>query len=232
VTSAPRLALLATPMEDPGLAAARRGLLRLGADQIDDARLLGIALAMRNDRAQQAAAALLERLGGVAAVARASAAELATVRGIGPSRATALAAAFELARRATRVWPEPSWTVRAPADIADQLLPVMGPLEREELRILLLNTKNVVQAMRTVYVGNLAGSSVRVGELYRDAVRCLAAGVVVVHNHPSGDPTPSADDLRITSELAEAGRLLDIALLDHLVIGARGWVSLRSLGAL
>ena len=71
----------------------------------------------------------------------------------------------------------------------------------------------------------------RVGEVFRDAVRRQAAAVVVVHNHPSGDPTPSADDLRITAELAEAGRLLDIELLDHVVIGAEGWVSLRALGA-
>ena len=104
-------------------------------------------------------------------------------------------------------------------------------LEHEELRTLLLNTKNVVVAEQTVYVGNLAGSAVRVGEVFREAVRRQAAALVVVHNHPSGDPTPSADDLRITAELVQAGRLLDIELLDHVVIGAEGWVSLRALGA-
>ena len=95
-----------------------------------------------------------------------------------------------------------------------------------------LNTKNVVTALATVYVGNLAGSAVRVGEIYRDAVRRNAAAVLVVHNHPSGDPTPSGEDLRITAELAEAGRLLDIELLDHLVIGRDRWVSLRAAGAI
>jgi DNA repair protein RadC len=89
----------------------------------------------------------------------------------------------------------------------------------------------VVTSAVTVYAGNLAGSSVRVGEVYRDAVRRLAAGIVVVHNHPSGDPSPSADDLRITRELADAGRLLDIDLLDHVIVAAEGWVSLRALGA-
>jgi DNA repair protein RadC len=82
-----------------------------------------------------------------------------------------------------------------------------------------------------VYRGNLAGSSVRVGEVYRDAVRACAAAVIVAHNHPSGDPSPSGEDLRITAELAEAGRLLDIELLDHLVIGRGRWTSLRALGA-
>src|SRR5919109_736662 len=101
----------------------------------------------------------------------------------------------------------------------------------EALRVLLLNTKNVVTGLVTVYVGNLAGSSVRVGEVFRDAVRRQSAAVVVVHNHPSGAPSPSADDLRITAELAEAGRLLDIELLDHVVVAADGWISLRALGA-
>ena len=108
----------------------------------------------------------------------------------------------------------------------------MGSLEREELRVLLLDTKNVVTAERTVYRGNLAGSSVRVGEVFRDAVRACAAAIIVAHNHPSGDPGPSGEDLRITAELAEAGRLLDIELLDHLVIGRGRWTSLRALGAL
>jgi DNA repair protein RadC len=206
--------------------------MQLGPEQVDDASLLSIALGGREDRAREIAEALLARMGGIGAVVRAPAAELAAVPGMGAARGAALAAACELVRRATRGWPAGSWTVRAPADVAERLLPEMGRLEREELRVLLLNTKNVVQSMRTVYVGNLAGSSVRVGELYRDAVRCLAAGLVVVHNHPSGDPTPSADDLRITAELADAGRLLDIALLDHLVIGAGRWVSLRAAGAL
>ena len=108
----------------------------------------------------------------------------------------------------------------------------MSHLEQEELRVVLLNTKNVVIAMVTVYAGNLAGSSVRVGEVFRDAVRRQAAALVVAHNHPSGDPAPSAEDLRITAELGQAGRLLDIELLDHLVIGHGRWVSLRALGAL
>jgi DNA repair protein RadC len=96
----------------------------------------------------------------------------------------------------------------------------------------LLNTKNAVTGMVTVYAGNLAGSPVRVGEVFRDAVRRQAAALVVVHNHPSGDPSPSAEDLRITRELADAGRLLDIELMDHLVIGHGRWVSLRAMGAL
>ena len=106
----------------------------------------------------------------------------------------------------------------------------MGRLEREELRVVLLDTKNHVLRVSTVYLGNVSASLVRVGELYRDAVRLDAAGIILVHNHPSGDPTPSPDDLHLTAEALAAGRLLDIALLDHLVIGHDAFVSLRDRG--
>jgi DNA repair protein RadC len=106
----------------------------------------------------------------------------------------------------------------------------MGRLEREELRVILLNAKNQVLRVSTAYVGNVSSSLVRVGELFRDAVRTDAAGVILVHNHPSGDPTPSPDDLHLTAEALAAGRLLDIDLLDHLVIGHDAYVSLRDRG--
>ncbi|HEX6655768.1 MAG TPA: JAB domain-containing protein, partial [Candidatus Limnocylindria bacterium] len=145
--------------------------------------------------------------------------------------ASRLGWALELARRLAASSAEPGWRIRAPTDVGERLRPAMRHLEQEELRVLLLNTKNVVTGMVTIYTGNLAGSSVRVGEVFRDAVRRQAAAIVVVHNHPSGDPSPSADDLRITAELAEAGRLLDIELLDHVVVARDGWISLRALGA-
>ena len=127
-------------------------------------------------------------------------------------------------------WPAGRWTIRAPNDVADRLVLQMGRLEHEELRVVLLNTKNVVLRVVTVYQGNVSSSLVRVGELYRDAVRLNATGAILVHNHPSGDPTPSADDLHLTAEALAAGRLLDIDLLDHLVIGHDAYVSLRDRG--
>lgn len=209
-----------------------RRLYRSGPATLDDASLLALALGARTDGSIDRARRVLRSVGGASGLAHTDVGALAMMSGVGRARATRLAAARELAMRAASGWPEPEWTVRTPGDVGDRLMPAMGLLEREELRVLVLNTKNVVQAMTTLYVGNLAGSSVRVGEVYRDAVRRLAAGVVVVHNHPSGDPTPSADDLRITEEIAQAGRLLDIGLIDHLVIGSRRWVSLRAVGAL
>jgi DNA repair protein RadC len=122
------------------------------------------------------------------------------------------------------------WIVRSPRDVFDHLGIELGSLEREELRVLLMNTKNVVLRVVTVYTGNVSSSLVRVGELFREAVRDNVTGVILVHNHPSGDATPSPDDLHLTAETLAAGRLLDIDLLDHVVIASGGYVSLRDRG--
>jgi len=172
----------------------------------------------------------LARHDGLAGLARASELELLGLPGVGTAKAAQLTASFELGRRLLADWPAGRWTVRAPRDVADRLIPQMGHLEREELRVVLLNAKNAVLKVVTVYQGNVSASLVRVGELFRDAVRISAAGAILVHNHPSGDPTPSPDDLHLTAEALAAGRLLDIELLDHLVIGHDCFVSLRDRG--
>jgi DNA repair protein RadC len=163
-------------------------------------------------------------------LARASEVELSILPGIGTAKAAQLAAAFELGRRLLADWPAGRWSIRSPGDVADRLILQMGRLEREELRAVALNTKNVVLRVVTVYQGNVSSSLVRVGELFRDAVRLNASGLILVHNHPSGDPTPSPDDLHLTAEALAAGRLLDIALLDHLIIGHDAYLSLRDRG--
>lgn len=173
----------------------------------------------------------LVRAGGLVGLAAGDPEAAGSLLGLAGLPAKRLGWVLELARRIAASHAEPGWRIRAPTDVGERLRPAMRHLEQEELRVLLLNSKNVVTGVVTVYVGNLAGSTVRVGEVFRDAVRRQAAAIVVVHNHPSGDPSPSADDLRITAELAEAGRLLDIELLDHVVVARDGWVSLRALGA-
>ncbi|MFL5771026.1 MAG: DNA repair protein RadC [Chloroflexota bacterium] len=172
----------------------------------------------------------LGRHDGLTGLARATDVELESVPGVGAAKAAQLTAAFELGRRLLADWPSARWTVRSPGDVADRLVLQMGRLEREELRVVLLNTKNVVLRVQTVYQGNVSSSLVRVGELFRDAVRLNATALILVHNHPSGDPTPSPDDLHLTAEALAAGRLLDIDVLDHLVVGHDAWVSLRDRG--
>jgi DNA repair protein RadC len=177
-----------------------------------------------------AASGALQRHGSLADLGRADVAELTAVPGVGAARAAQLVAAFEIGRRSALRGDAHRWVVRAPRDVADRLRTEMAALEREELRVLLLNTKNVVQRATTVYVGNVSAAIVRVAELFRDAVRTHAAGVILVHNHPSGDPEPSADDLHLTAEAVAAGRLLDVAVLDHVVLARDGYVSLRDRG--
>ncbi len=172
----------------------------------------------------------LARHDGLTGLARASEIELASIPGVGTAHAAGLIAAFELGRRLLADWPTGRWSVRSPGDVADRLVLQMGRLEHEELRVVLLNAKNVVLRVATVYVGNVSASLVRVGELFRDAVRLNASGLILVHNHPSGDPTPSPDDLHLTAEALAAGHLLDVQVLDHLVVGHDAWVSLRDRG--
>lgn len=210
----------------------RERLAMRGVGGLTSAELIGLVWGSgtRGRSAVDLAADALAGHDGLVGLARASEQELATVSGIGVAKAAQLVAAFELGRRLLADWPAARWTVRGPADVAERLILQMGRLEREELRVVILDTKNHVLRIATVYQGNVSASLVRVGELYRDAVRLNAAGVILVHNHPSGDPTPSPDDLHLTAEALAAGRLLDIAMLDHLVIGHDAYVSLRDRG--
>jgi DNA repair protein RadC len=184
----------------------------------------------RHGAVEGVAAEVLIRCEGLAGLARATPRELARVPGVGAMRAARLSAALELGRRAVVDWPVGRWTIRGPRDLAERLVAEMGHLAREELRVVMLDTRNGVLGMPTLYVGNVSAALVRIGELFRDAVRLHAARLILVHNHPSGDPTPSPDDLHMTSEAIAAGRLLDIAVLDHLVIGHGTFTSLRDRG--
>jgi DNA repair protein RadC len=210
----------------------RERLASHGPAALSAAELIGVlwGSGTRGQSSVDAAADALRRHEGLMGLARATDVELREVQGVGPVRAAQLAAAFEIGRRVITDWPQGQWIVRSPRDVGERLVPQMGYLEREELRVVLLNARNAVVRLVTVYQGNVSSSLVRIGELFRDAIRLNAAGMILAHNHPSGDPTPSPDDLRLTAETLAAGRLLDIQLLDHLIIAGDGFVSLRDRG--
>ena len=218
--------------EIPTAERPRERLAQRGAGGLSAGELVGLiwGSGSRGRSAVDLADDALARFDGLTGLARATELELEALPGVGAAKAAQLTAAFELGRRLLADWPSGRWTIRSPGDVADRLTLQMGRLEREELRVVLLNTKNVVLRVPTVYQGNVSSSLVRVGELFRDAVRINATGVILVHNHPSGDPTPSPDDLHLTAEAIAAGRLLDIEVLDHLVVGHDAWVSLRDRG--
>jgi DNA repair protein RadC len=135
-----------------------------------------------------------------------------------------------LAALAVLLEPPQRTQITMPDDLAALLVVEMSQLEQEQLRVALLNTKNHLLAVATIYVGTINHAAVRIAEVFRPALRHNAAAVIVAHNHPSGDPTPSLEDALLTRQLIAAGQLLEIAVLDHLVIGRGRWTSLRTLG--
>jgi DNA repair protein RadC len=175
---------------------------------------------------------LLAVYGGLGGLDAASIQDLCRQNGIGEVKAIEIKAAFELGRRLVSLNPGDRYQIRSPLDIANLVKAEMRALGQEHLRVLLLNTKNQVVASHDVYRGSLNTAVVRVGEVFREAVRQNCASIVVVHNHPSGDPTPSPQDVELTREVVTAGGLLDISVLDHVIIGMGepGWVSLKERG--
>ncbi len=209
----------------------REKLARHGEASLSTAELLSIIL--RTGSAREDAVALAQRLlvgrGGLAGLADASTVELATEHGMGPAKGAELKAALELGKRLLEQRADPP-QVRCPADVANLMMLEMGLLQQEVMRTVLLNTKNHVIASPVIYQGSLNTAVVRVGELFREAIRHHCLSIIVVHNHPSGDPTPSPEDVAVTRELVAAGKLLDIEVLDHLVIGHQRFVSLKERG--
>lgn len=210
----------------------RERLAYAGASALNTAELLAIILRVggRGENVIRMAERLLTRFGGLAGLAQAGFDELCSQHGMGEAKATQIKAALELGRRLLVASPQERLQVRSPGDVANLLMAEMGLLEQEHLRTVLLDTKNHVQRVSTVYVGSLNAAVVRVGEVFREAIRANSASIIVVHNHPSGDPTPSPEDVRVTEMIVQAGHLLDIEVLDHLVIGHNRYVSLKERG--
>lgn len=210
----------------------RERLLDSGPDALSPAELIAIILGTgsRGEMVTDLARALLVEFGGLRGLARASVAELRQRRGLGDAKTAQLKAALELAGRLRDLPGDERPAIRSPDDVFALVGFEMSALEQEELRVLLLDTKNRVLGIRTVYVGSATATTLRVGELFREAIRTNATAVIVVHNHPSGDPTPSSDDVRVTEAIREGGRLLDVAVLDHVVVGQGRHVSLKARG--
>ena len=178
----------------------------------------------------ESATKLLADTAGLTGLAQKPLCELMEIRGIGTARAAQLKAAFELGRRLLVSAPHERVLIKSPADAANLLMLEMGAFEQEHLRTVILDTKNRVLKVSEVYVGSLNTAVVRVGELFKEAIRLNAAAIICCHNHPSQDPTPSAEDVYVTRQIVEAGKLLSIDVLDHLVICVARWVSLKERG--
>lgn len=210
----------------------RERLLRLGSQALSDAELLAILLrtGSENENAYQLSLRLLTSFHDLRGLSQASHHELVAIKGIGPVKSLELQAAFELGRRQLGTIMGRRPMIRLPRDVADLMMPEMAHLTQEHFICLFLNTKNLVIGKQTIFVGSLDASIVHPREVFKEAIKRSSASVICVHNHPSGDPTPSREDIAVTKTLAGAGELVGITLLDHLIIGDGKYISLKEEG--
>lgn len=210
----------------------RERLERLGAQALSKAELLAILLrvGVHGENAVKVGERLLGKYKGITGLHRVPFEELVNEFGVGKAKASQIKAALELGYRMTREDIEEYPSINSPADAAALVIHEMSGLEQENLRVMLLDTRNRVLDIVDIYKGSVNSSQVHIGELFRSAIRRNASAIIVVHNHPSGDPTPSPDDVVVTRAIVQAGQLLSIAVLDHIIIGLRKWVSLKEKG--
>ncbi|MBX6352883.1 MAG: DNA repair protein RadC [Thermoflavifilum sp.] len=215
------------PIEGP-----RERLRRLGPQALRDDELLAVVMqtGTRHVPVYALAERVLSSVGGLPGLLDAPVEELTSIAGIGTAKALQLAAAVELGRRIVRKPAGERWPIRSAEDAAEYVMDRLRYLKKEHFLTLHLDTKHCVIGEEVVSVGSLDSSIVHPREIFKLAVRRSASAILCVHNHPSGDPTPSPEDLMVTRRLCEAGRILGIDVLDHIVVGDGRFVSLKAMG--
>jgi DNA repair protein RadC len=210
----------------------RERLHQYGAEVLSNKEILAILLHVgsRGENVLELAERILADAGGIKGLSRLSLHELEQIRGIGPAKAAQVKAALELGKRSVCSDPVTRPVINSPEDVADLVMEEMRDLDREHFRIMLLSTRNNVLAICPVSVGSLNSSIVHPRECFKEAIRRNANTIILLHNHPSGDPAPSKEDLDITRRLAEGGKILGIDVLDHVIIGDKKYVSLKEQG--
>lgn len=210
----------------------RERLASLGPQALSNAELIAILLrvGVKGESAVAVGQRLLSKFNGLTGLHRAPFEDLKQQHGLGDAKASQIKAAIELGRRLPLECPEERPAINSPGDAAALVQYEMSALEQEHLRVILLDRRNRVLETAEVYKGSVNSSQIRVGEVFKEAIRKNASALIVIHNHPSGDPTPSPDDVAVTRAIVQAGKLLDVEVLDHLVIGHGRWVSLKERG--
>ncbi|WP_182200567.1 RadC family protein [Paraliobacillus salinarum] len=216
------------PMQDR----PRERLAKLGAQQVSNQELLSILLGTgtKTESVQQLAQRVLMHFEGINLLRDSTLEELTAIKGIGTVKAVIVLAAIELGNRINQLKPQERYCIRSPEDGANFVMEEMRMLKQEHFVVIFLNTKNQVIHRQTVFIGSLNASIVHPREVFREAVKRAAASIICCHNHPSGDPSPSQEDIQVTKRLAECGKMIGIELLDHLVIGDHKFISLKEKG--
>jgi DNA repair protein RadC len=217
--------ILDLPLEDR----PRERLIKFGPEHLSTGELLAVILrtGTKNENAVELANRLLKNYG-LKGLSTATLQELRAIPGIKDAKACQLLACFELARRLESYTSDPKPRIKSSRDVYALLAPKMRDLKKESFTALYLNTKNALLRMETISLGGLNGSFIHPREVFKTAILESAAGVIIAHNHPSGDPAPSMEDIEVTERLIEAGRIIGIELLDHVIIGAEGFESVLS----
>ena len=207
----------------------RERLIGLGAGSLSNSDLIAILLrtGVKGENVLSLSDKLLSKLGGISGLSDATIGDMCDLRGISEAKACQVVAAVELGKRAASMNPQNRPSISSPEDVHNLVGVEMSQLTQEKLRVLLLNTKNRVMAMRDVYQGTVNSASIRVAEILRPAVRENCPFMIVIHNHPSGDPTPSPEDILVTRRLNQSAEMMDIELLDHIIIGQQSFVSMK-----
>ena len=210
----------------------RERLRDQGPSSLSNAELVAILLrtGVTGENVLNLAVRLLSQFQGLPGLARATYGELCSLKGVSDAKACQILSALELGRRVVSLHPEDRAVIRCPEDVANLLGAEMSLLDQEHLRVILLDTKNRVTGVSEIYIGNVNLSVVRAAEVFRPAIRQNSTSILVVHNHPSGDPTPSPEDVTMTEQLRSAGDLLGIEVLDHIILGGQSHASLKEQG--
>ncbi|QKY69583.1 DNA repair protein RadC [Lentibacillus sp. CBA3610] len=228
--SSPTIMIKDVPKEDR----PRERLLNFGPSHLSNQELLAILIGSgtKDESVMSLSNRVLMHFEGLNLLKDATIEELTAIKGIGSAKGVLLLSALELGKRLNQYKPDDRYVIRSPEDGADYVMEEMRNLSQEHFVVLFLNTKNQIIHRQTIFIGSLNASIVHPREIYREAVKRSAASIICAHNHPSGDPSPSQEDIHVTRRLVESGKMIGIELLDHLVIGDRKFISLKEKGYL
>ena len=212
----------------------RERLIKFGAESLSNSELLAILIrtGIKNESAVAVANRILRNDRGLNFLAECNIQELSSIKGIGDAKAAQIKAAIEIAKRIRNFRSDQKYKITAPSDAAELVMEDMRYLKKEHLRVIFLNTKNYVIDVQDLSIGSLNASVVHPREIFKEAIRKSSSSIIICHNHPSGDPAESNEDVNITKRLYEVGKLVGIELLDHVIIGDGSYISLKEKGIL